>query len=324
MPNVLTHYLHAEDVKDGLGSRGYISDCVEAFPKEFSIGSSGPDFLFYYDVFPWQNGKKNKSVASYGGMVHKEKINEFYQRAIELCQRESDTPKKTAMISFLAGHLCHWALDSTAHPMIFYRTNGTTKETKYWHYRYESMIDTYMAEYKGKIPLKNYPTSKIVKYDKKTVKAISAIYSPISAELWNIDVEEKLIEKSLHDFRSVNRFLFNPNNYFFYLMQALETMGGVKWIFSSHMIIGKKDMKHDILNENHHKWNNPSDLSIVSHESFIDLYNKAITKAVTAVQLLEQAIQNNSVQELLEFIDNRSYETGLPVFKKMQYYNSIY
>ena len=324
MPNVLTHYLHASEVKEGLEKKNSVLDCIELFPKEFSIGSSGPDFLFYYDVFPWQSAKKNKQYASYGGLVHREKINDFYQRAVELCIAEKDTSKKKSMLSFLAGHLCHWALDSQAHPMIFYRTNGTTKETRYWHYRYESMIDTYMAEYKGKSPLKNYPTAKIIQYDKKTVKAISSIYSPVLKELWDVDLEESAVEKSLHDFKAACRILFNPSNYFFYFIQILETIVGLKWIFSSHMIIGKKDLKHDILNENHHKWNNPSDLSIVSHDSFLDLYDRAVQLATQAITLLEEALQTKDTSKLVAFLNNRSYETGLPTYKKMQYYNSIY
>lgn len=323
MPNILTHNLFADDVLVGIADKKLI-EIINEYPKEYHIGASGPDFFFYYDVYPWQDQKENARVASIGGIVHAEKINDFYKMAISICHAQKESSLKKAMISFLAGHFCHWALDSSAHPMIFNRTNGTTKETRYWHYRLESMIDTMMVIDIKKENLKKYPTTKMMDYDNLSVEAITAIYQPILKELWDIEVEASLIEKCLHDFKSVNRILFNPPMPFFYTMQLLEGLIGKRWIFTSHMILKKTDKQHDILNLNHNKWRNPCDQSSIHHESFLDLYEMGKENCVEVLNLLSKGIHSDDSTAITEILNNRSYETGLSVKKEMKYFNSIY
>lgn len=323
MPNILTHNLFAAEVQKELTDEK-LREIIKAYPKEYTIGASGPDFFFYYDVFPWQNGKENKRVAGIGGIVHSENINIFYEKAITLCYKQEATALKEAMISFLAGHFCHWALDSSAHPYIFNRTNGTTKETRYWHYRFESMIDTMMVLEIRKEELSNYPTVKMMEYDEHSVKAITAIYQPLLQEIWGIEVDGSLIEKCLHDFRAANRILFNPPLPLFYLGQGLETLLGKKWLFTSHMIIKKVDYKHDILNLNHNWWCNPCDQSMVSKASFLDLYALGKQEVLVILNQLTDAINQRDSSEIVGLLANRSYETGLSEKKVMKYYNSIY
>ena len=323
MPNILTHNLFAEDVLKEM-EMSELSRLIQLYPKEYSIGASGPDFFFYYNVFPWQRASENKRVAAYGGVVHKENITVFYEMAIMLCYKEEDETIKQAMISYLAGHFCHWALDSNSHPYIFYKTNGTTKETAYWHYRFESMIDTLMVIDVKNESLKKYPTSKMMEYDAISVKAITNIYQPILKKLWDIEIDAQLIEKCLHDFQTANRVLFHPNRIFFHFMQGLETIIGKKWIFTSHMILNKVDYKHDILNRKQTTWYNPCDRSLVCKDSFLELYQKAKDIGIQALNAFYRSLEDGNSSELADILQNRSYETGLSVQKEMKYYDSIY
>jgi len=323
MPNILAHGLFAMDVLEKLSDEK-IKAIIKRYPKEYYIGANGPDFLFYYNVFPWQNSESNKRIFSYGGHVHKENINKFFDMAVVLCNAEEDSDTREVMISFLAGHICHWALDSTTHPMIFYRSDGTTKETAFWHSRYESMIDTKMAIEIKKEDLMKYPTYEMLDYDNYSVEAITSIYEPILKNYWGIEIDKKIVEKCLHDFRSASKLLFAPSAFFFHFMQMLESLIGMKWIFTSHMVLRKPDTKHDVLNLNHETWYNPCDKSIFSNQSFVDLYEEGIDKAVYLLEILYNCIQKNDAMDITNFINNRSYETGLPELKEMKDFKSIY
>ena len=323
MPNILTHDLFAMDVLGKLKDEK-IKAIIKRYPKEYHIGANGPDFLFYYNVFPWQNSESNKRISSYGGLVHRKKINQFFEMAIVLCNTEEDSDNKEAMISFLAGHICHWVLDSSTHPMIFYRSDGTTKETVFWHYRYESMIDTKMVMDIKKEDIMKYPTYEMLDYDGLSVDAITNIYEPILKKYWDIEIDKKIVEKCLHDFRSAAKMLFAPSAFFFYFLQTLERLIGKKWMLTSHMILRKSDHKHDVLNLKHDTWYNPCDKNISSTQSFVDIYEEGIEKAAYLLDILYESIQKNDASEITSFMNNRSYETGLPELKEMTDYKSIY
>ncbi len=320
MPNVITHCLFGEEIVHSLSDVSMI-EIIKKYPKEYNIGQNGPDFLFYYRVFPWKDQSLHEKVMRYGNQVHATSVNDFYKMAFETIQNEKDNDIKEAMLSFIYGHLCHWALDSAVHPFVFYRTNGKTEDTKYYHSRYESMIDTLMVEYIKKDALKNYPTSKYLQYDQKSVKAISNVYLPILEKIYNHKMNEEMIEECLSDFHSVLKLLFSPNNVWFKVIQAAESLVGKKWLFSSHIVMGEKDRTHDVLNLKHQTWCHPCDKSIERNDSFVDLFYKdAKEKALTVLALWNV----NNIDEMLKYMNDRSYDTDMGEIKPMVHFDCVY
>ena len=73
----------------------------------------------------------------------------------------------------------------------------------------------------------------------------------------------------------------------------------------SHMVTGKLDKKHDVLNLKHHVWNHPSDEIEVSTESFLDLYDKAIIKGQSILEALNKLFfEKGSLVDVLNVIGN--------------------
>ena len=88
---------------------------------------------------------------------------------------------------FLAGHLMHWSLDHKAHPFVFNRSGEIAGDTKYWHYRFESMIDTMMVK-----QIKGYKLSEVKSYefvDSKPEhrKIIGDFFRKIVLSVYNLD-----------------------------------------------------------------------------------------------------------------------------------------
>ena len=176
MPNIIAHALCANDVLQQL-SDSKLKQSILKYPRVFSMASSGPDFLFYYKALPFQEAKDAKLVHEVGNVVHKKWINRFYQKAIELLKAE--TENKEVLTVFLAGHLMHWSLDHKAHPFVFNRSGEIGGDTKYWHYRFESMIDTMKysgwSEFEGAMDKANQElqeTNCWIVYNKQLLKDI--------------------------------------------------------------------------------------------------------------------------------------------------------
>lgn len=322
MPNIITHKIFGEDVLK-LASRD-IKDYVAKNPQAFSVGTSGPDFLFYNGVLPWQDLKQGQKVRDIGGLLHSENINDWYRVAINSCIIEKDPILKADMISFMIGHLTHWALDSRVHPFIFYRTDGSNRDSAYWHFRYESMLDTVMVHKYRKQSITAYPSKEILKTDKAIEKAIYKVYKDAIEKNYDVEFKEKYVEESFDHLQTILNLLHDPSGIKFKILRVIETIIRKKWLFTSHVVTDKINEEIDVLNTNHHTWKNPAKPSFSSNESFLDLYYKAIDLTVNVLSEFEEVLSGKPIDKLLDLIDNKSYETGLSNKKPMLEFKSVY
>ncbi len=132
MPDIVVHHAMGEEVLERLKPE------ITAFidPSIFCISVMGPDPYFCYRFFA---RRFRYGVQQRGYIMHREKTREFL---IELAIRS----RSREMFSFLAGFLCHFALDSVAHPYI----NGKAESQAYMHQAIERRLDALELERQGK------------------------------------------------------------------------------------------------------------------------------------------------------------------------------
>lgn len=108
MPDIVVHTAFGAEVlaRTGLGADRDIYD----------FGLLGPDpYLFYrFYVPPFRN-----RVNRYASVIHRERTGDFL---IELARRSRGSRE---VFSYLAGFLCHYALDSNTHPYINRKSKGS-------------------------------------------------------------------------------------------------------------------------------------------------------------------------------------------------------
>lgn len=324
MPNYITHALCANDALQSLKAEK-LKSTIQKYPQVYALGSSGPDFLFYYRTLPWSDQSNNKEVHNIGNLVHSERINEFYKEAVLNVLNELDEEKKAIKLSYIAGHLMHYALDTNAHPFVFFHSGEMKGKTKYWHYRLESMIDTVMVKQIKKMDLAHVDALGFVSSNEKVRKILSNYYASIVNTVYGLDIETSIYEECFETTPKVVKLLFDPHNLKYAWIQAMEKASNKDWFFSSHMVTSKVDKVHDVLNLKHQVWNHPSYENEVSTESFVDLYNKAILKGQAILYALNEVIyEKGSMNHLLNIIGDLSYDTGKKDAAVMQYYGSIY
>jgi len=325
MPNIITHALLAQDAIEAIEAPT-LSALISKYPRVYAMGSSGPDFLFYFRILPWQKADPSIKVREIGNAIHASHINDFYQSALGVIQTTQDEETRDIMTVFLAGHLAHWALDSIAHPYVFAKTGEILKgATKYWHFRFESMLDTLMVTQVKGFKIENIKMPEFVASTKATRQAVSFLYRQIVLDVFDTDIDEKIFDECLSSMTATAKLLYDPYTLKFPAIQLGEKATGKLWEFSGHMVIGEPDLAHDILNLNHAQWTHPCDDTLVSTESFLDLYQKAKERAMAVLYALDGIITMSQPKASLNLITrDLTYDTGLKNPPEMKFYDPIY
>ena len=120
MPDIVMHTKFGAEVSERL--------CLRVDRDIFNFGLLGPDpYLFYrFYLPPFRN-----SVNRYSSVMHRERTGDFLS---ELARRATGDE---AVFSYLAGFLCHYALDSCTHPYI----NDKARHSALMHMAIEHRLD---------------------------------------------------------------------------------------------------------------------------------------------------------------------------------------
>lgn len=139
MPSTYAHYRFGKEVLDRLGE-GCRAICA-GHKDLFMIGLHGPDILFYHDPL------HRNPVSRIGFDMHERPGREFFGPARDRLGDDPDPAK-----AYLYGFVCHFALDSEAHPYI----EDYIHRTGVAHTAIEGEFDRMLLETDGKEPKRTY------------------------------------------------------------------------------------------------------------------------------------------------------------------------
>lgn len=308
MPNIITHTIFCEEVLKTITNKTYQKK-IEDHMNEYRIGTNGPDFFFFYGFYPFWK-KQDPKIPAIGTEFHNHHVNAFYECAINIYLKEKDSPLKDAMASYIIGHYLHWQLDSIMHPYVVYRTGFKEKMSKYYHHRFESMMDTIMLDRYRDDTIRNFQTYKICQQSTYSTAVISKIYIAAVDHCQQIKIEESTIKKALEDWEHAQRLLYDPKGYKYMLIKIYETILRKPWLFSGNIVRNKIDHRYDIMNDDHMLWLNPCS-GAQSKESVSDLFTRAKKDAQIGLTYLLNALDNKGFDDFLAFLDNKTYANGV-------------
>lgn len=310
MPNIVTHILFAREmVQSKLDTRACA--LVNQDPQLFEVGSNGPDYLFFHDTTPKHVMKKSK-IRQVGTYCHRREVNAFYQDAIKTIRNESDPQIKKEETIYVMGHLCHWALDSVAHPYIFYRTGSGDKTSQFRHHRIESLIDAALLKVKLNTTIDEFKAYEICDVSMEQARAITRIYHSIAQNVYGIKERPHEYLQALNDWYFVQKLLYDRNGKKIRSFQRVEKLIGKIGLVSAMLVPNEPSDPCDIFNLNHKEWVHPCDKNLKSNDSFLDLFDKGLNRANHVINLFLDALEDESKeQEWIDFIANRNYTKGL-------------
>ena len=321
MPATAVHAYFAQDLNDILPKE--IKNKLDV-DRLKTFGQS-TDSLMFYNLFSILPGKNIRDFQKY---FHTNKTQEFFINLINYI-KENDYTEDIDVNSFLVGAICHYVLDSTVHPYIYYKTGYFNKNDKST-YKYnnvhtfmETFLDNDMIKRRESINPYKFNISKFSFDTSKFSNELNDTIKYTFKETFDVDNMDKIYYKSLKQMRN-SIFIFRQDRYgikkFFYKLADTFTS---KRVFRFEAISYHYPLndRHNFLNENHKLWRNPTTYNITSTESFLDLYLKALKLAKVIVCASFDYLNGKDI-ELEKVFINKSYITGLDceLDKELKYF----
>lgn len=279
MPAIITHDLFGRDVYGELfGLIGGTKDEAEAF----LLGNQGPDPLFYTVVSPTLTG--HHRLGSTMHAKHPARLLDALKRSLALL----DEGQRSVGRAYALGFLCHYTLDSTMHPFVYYHQYalcdagepGLSREDgSEVHAAIESDLDELVLYTKLGQTVATFDTSRqILRGRDEVLRAVSRMYAFMAREVYDEDVPDNIYVLAVKDFRFVQGFFHSPHGV------KRELLGTLECAVRPHSFL--RAMSHRAIeatssifdNAEHLPWENPY-TGEVRTASFWDLYEEALAKA---------------------------------------------
>ena len=299
MPATYTHHTFSEDVYKVINVD--IQDKLKDSKEIYNLFGKSFDVLFF--VKP-----------DLGHFAHKNNINLYFSNIIKYI-KDNNLVNDGEALAYLYGSICHYVLDSTVHPYIFYKTgvynkkNRKTLKYKGMHAYYEYMIDAILYNDRNRKSIARADLTKVLfpklNFSLNLRKTIDYTYTQTFCTI-NMS---KVILKGYKNFK-------------FIVKHGMQSRLGIKMFFykiANKLFNSKlenycyyiKKLDKSVLNLEHKKWYYPVDKTKNFHYSFYDLYDLSIEKARVLINEINDALNDKiSISKVLKDIGNNSYTTG--------------
>lgn len=270
MPACLSHNYFAKDVLERLNEPN-LDLCA------YSWGAQGPDFLFCHRYFQAIMNKSVRNLQEYGSALHRTPPSKTLEVMRDfLCQHGN-----AAYRSYVLGFLCHYALDSTAHPYVNARAAMMAGEREYendstMHWEIEASLDAIVLRWKsGRLPSEVNLKTMFPK-NEGVQRMIARLYREVLFTVYDAQVSEEALYQATKDAHFLFAACTDRTGLKRSIFNALEK--GRPHSVSSHLVPITEDPDEDFANTSHEEWVHEGE---VHTEDFFQLYDQALTLAVT-------------------------------------------
>ena len=290
MPDIVLHHVFGQEVYAALGTeiREYLADAP------FSFALYGPDPWFMYRPVKPRQGR--------GRCMHTTKTGEFLH-ALAVRAKDGTAPRET--FSYLAGFLCHYALDASTHPYIIWQTTQTWP-TKGAHRDLEHALDAAQLRREGrwgeKHPVTDYHLPKIC-----LPKAMAEDLDDVYGRIYGWTNLHAALNGCYRRLRAVYWLMEKPHG-----IAAGVNKVSASPSLRSYSYASSAFLDRDVENLSHTPWRQPFDPDIVSTESFREMYDRARGDAVRMITDCWRFVRGDGVDEdgLKTSLGRRSYLSG--------------
>ncbi|MDX1358671.1 MAG: zinc dependent phospholipase C family protein [Clostridia bacterium] len=303
MPDVLTHILFAEMVKDKLED-GNIRHFIHDNYKLYNLGAQGPDFLFYYK--PWN--PYARAIRETGERMHHNNTAMFFHDAITLLNKSTGSYYEELLV-YVLGFLCHYYCDKSIHPYVYSMIetgcyNFGDGRTKLSHYDIEATMDSRFWFREKGIPVSRVKNSEMLNVDYLPDVVAdylsNYIYKGISAIIHDFE-----IRKAVKNMIKILEILYDPKNNKKKIINKLP--------LPRKCYIDNGYSNVDVLNENKRSWDFPGVEGLVMKKSVGDLLVESIDECVEVADAICRFLEKGEEADFQAMIPNEDYCTELPL-----------
>lgn len=327
MPSFYCHYLSSENVLKNLESLS-LKSILNCYRNVFALGAQGPDIFFYYELWPF---KGSNSLEKLGGKLHYLKVGLFFQKSLEYIS-SLDGEDRDILTAYMMGYICHYSLDSSAHPYVFYRSGFKVPKSEFRdrynadHRRFETALDKLMLRRILNTKPSKLSPYKLIKTDEHSKKLIGKLYSWTLSEVYSLDASALEIASAVKSTEVILRLSIDRTGAKKLLLKLVESMLGKPPLFSSAIHSSLVDEGIDYLNLEKRPWSYPWDVDSKNTSSFLDLFERSVSTAKELCEIYFAGIGDGRQTALHGDVWNKSFYTGLGCEKRLvfDYFDSVY
>lgn len=262
-----------------------VSALVAANKGEFLIGTMGPD--------PYFGDEMPRTLFSHSRVDLAQKLHETDVRKIFLAMLPL-AKGSAPLCAYLLGFLCHFLLDTNAHPYIEARFPGSQ------HTPSEIKIDFMMTD---RVALPGIPQKPRAFYRTNHLCELNMLHAALAREMFGVDSKDAFA-RSFRKWILVNSLSFDPHNRKLRFFGALEQLLVIKGKMTGYLVSRHPD-PNDRLNLSHAIWRAPWEAASERAESFPDLFDRACAESAPLLNAAYAAMQGGDTAEALRLIGAR-------------------
>lgn len=307
MPAFCTHYLFGEEFLLELPPEKRHN---KQFREAFFYGVHGPDFLLFHRALPTMPGKSFRKIST---KLHSDNPVALLELMQKLMQQNEDNPY---IQGYVAGFICHYALDRVAHPYVNFLQEAIIRKKKIRyspstiHNRIETNIDKFMLVEKLKLKdTRKFAPAETLSTDPELLKCISTLMAKVIGTLYKSKITEKSVHQAFCDFRKLQTRLSNETYWRKPFAKIIELPIRISKGPALSVLLrsGKMGTDWDYANVTKHKWTNLHHKGKTLDDSFIETYETALSQAI---YMYDELLLGSDVAEVTEGI---SFNKGVPM-----------
>lgn len=314
MPAMLTHHLFGRSVLARSNNQKFATrDARDAF----LLGNQGPDPLFYAT-----RSFAMAQVKTLGSRMHdnNENIVAYLEAWRGILDHASALDHEREILeAYISGFLCHFALDRTAHPLVFAYEHAIChagveglkpEDRSCVHGQIETDLDTFMLYQLTGRTIGEYYIPKQVLYSSKAALALVDRLYRAAACVYGMRVPRDCFSLGVRDMRTAVKLLYSPGG------TKRKTLGFLERAVRPHSLL--QAMSHYpqaasgtwLANEEHATWLHPETRK-ESNSSFKQLFDEALDTAVYDEARFAEGVPIAKITGGLNFSGNSKSKGGV-------------
>lgn len=282
MPSYWTHLMFAHDCRKQLfyavepSRRGELIRAIADYPHIFCTGTQGPDpFLFYLPVY-W-TGEKLSSI------LHTQKTPQLLCRLLT-CAYGMEGKRRPIALSYAAGFLAHYLLDSHTHAFVYALTGTDGPDSFCQHNALETDLNRLVVYRSMGKQIADLPRPRGYELSSVEESVLCTLYSDLFRTVYQIDCSPAKVARALWSARQCYRLFYDPHAKKATLLSKAEKLIGRAYL--SPIFLGERHYFEDSANQKRTAWINPF-TGYSSNEDFFTLYDRALEKYAPLIRALD-------------------------------------
>lgn len=285
MPGPITHLLFYKQLKNRLSSQ--ILNIMPGY-DQYSIFAQGHDLFIYHNFYRIFNSKRLEKNVQDSYQLQEYSFPEFVYSYLKYAQQMGVLDREQILLFLGPGYIAHHILDAYTHPFIIYQAGDHVRDrsnSTWMHGIIENYIDIFMMEQANMANSQKSQIYRMFSFSQKNIDpALPIVLNNSLKETYGFNAGGETMCCALSQVSLFMRiFKYDPLGFKRRIFDFVDPLLKGTSSFSYHR---SSTEARQFLNDEHEQWYNPMDDTICSRESFMELYNKALSECAVIIDKL--------------------------------------